>query len=110
MKIIVKHSTIAKITKITKNMDSLLGLSNSEHYADPVAEFNSVRNNKIFKVLGKAARFSNDPKAKEMSLEVNPALVEDVLSAAEAFTTVMIPAVKIYHDRLECILAKYKLK
>ena len=118
MKIIVKHSTIAKITKIAKNMDSLLDSLgtrvDSEHYADPVKSFNSVRNSKVLNTFGKAARFSNDPKAKEMTLEVNPAFIEDILDAGEAFTetvyTVVVPAVKIYHDRLECILAKYKLK
>lgn len=120
MKITVKHSTASKVAKITKNidslMDSLLGTDrvSSEHYADPVQEFEGVRKNKMFTTLGKAARFTNDPKTKEMTVEINPAFIEDVLDAAEAFTTtvytVVVPAVKIYNDRLESIQRKYKLK
>lgn len=120
MKLIVKHSTVAKTANIVSNMDklwaSLTGsdYTESEHYADPVKAFNKTRKNKVFEVLGKAARFTNDPKAKEMSIEVNPAFVEDVLDAAGVFTatvyTVVVPAVKVYNDRLESIQRKYKLK
>lgn len=120
MKIIIKHSTVAKVARITKNMDSLmdslLGTNrvSSEHYADPVKGFNQVRKNKVLSTLGKAAQFTNDPKAKEMTIEVNPNLIEDVLGAAEVFTTtvytVAVPAVKVYHSRLESIQRKYKLK
>lgn len=119
MKIIVKHSTVSKAANIAANMDklweSLTGseYTQSENYTDPAAQFNAVRKTKVFEVLGKAARFTNDPKAKEMTIEVNPAFVEDVLGAAESFTatvyTVVVPAVKVYNDRLKSIHRKYKL-
>ena len=119
MKITVKHTTASKVANVCSNMDKLwASLTDSEYtesaYSDPVKEFEGVRNTKIFKVLGKAARFSNDPKAKEMSVEINPAFIEDILGAAETFTatvyTVVVPAVKVYNDRLEAIQRKYKLK
>ena len=115
MKIIVKHSTLAKIANITKNMNSLSdSLLGTQHNADPVKDFNQVRKNKVLNVFGKAARFANDPEAKEMTIEVNPNFIEDILGAAETFTTtvytVVLPATKIYYDRLEAIQLKYKLK
>ena len=116
MKIIIKHSTVAKVCRITKNInslsDSLLGADRGS--SDPVKDFNQVRKNKVLNVFGKAARFANDPEAKEMTIEVNPNFIEDILGAAETFTTtvytVVLPATKIYYDRLEAIQLKYKLK
>ena len=115
MKIIIKHSTVAKVCRITKNInslsDSLLGTDRGS--SDPVKEFNQARKNTLFYVLGKAARFANDPEAKEMTIEVNPNFIEDILGAAETFTTtvytVVLPATKIYYDRLEAIQRKYGL-
>lgn len=119
MKIIVKHTTVAKAATIVSNMDKLWAsltdsaYTESQHYSDPVKEFEGVRKTKVRQVLGKAARFTNNPEAKEMTIEVNPAFVEDVLGAAETFTTtvytVVVPAVKVYNDRLKSIHRKYKL-
>lgn len=119
MKIIVKHTTVAKAATIVSNMDKLWAsltdsaYTESQHYSDPVKEFEGVRKTKVRQVLGKAARFTNSPEAKEMTIEVNPAFVEDVLGAAETFTTtvytVVVPAVKVYNDRLKSIHRKYKL-
>ncbi len=119
MKIIVKHTTVAKAATIASNMDKLwASLTDSKHtesedYTDPVKGFEGIRKTKVFEVLGKAARFTNSPEAKEMTIEVNPAFVEDVLGAAETFTTtvytVVVPAVKVYNNRLKSIQRKYKL-
>ena len=120
MKIIIKHSTVGRVTRLIKNMDSLLDSLmgsdrvSSQHYADPVEAFQSVRKNKVFKTVAKAARLSNDPESKEMTVHINPAFIEDVLDAAETCTTtvytVVIPAFKVYNDRLGFIQRKYKLK
>lgn len=118
MKLVIKHTTVAKAAKIGSNMDKLWeSLTGSEYttenYTDPATQFESVRKTKVRETLGKAARFTNNPEAKEMTIDINPAFVEDILGAAEVFTTtvytVVVPAVKVYNDRLKAIHRKYKL-
>lgn len=119
MKIIIKHSTLNKVANTMKNMDvlmdSLLGTerTQSEHYADPVKGFRKMRKSLINGHEGKAFRYHNDPDAKETVIEINPGYIEDILDAAETFTTtvytVAIPAANLYKNRILAINRKYKL-
>lgn len=119
MKIIVKHSTIAKAANIAKDMDRLVDtltgseVMNGKHYADPVKDFKRFRSSKMLKSFGKAFRCENNPETQETSIELNHKFVEDVLDASHTFTktliTVAVPLFKVHSVTMENIGKKYKI-
>lgn len=114
MKVILNVRTVAKAAKVSDNLDIMAkSLMDSEpcNYSEKFKLFTKESSQKN---IGRAFRIIHNKKEKQISLEVNPNFIDNVMDAAaittEVMLTTVLPAVKVYAGRMEAIREQYGLK